>query len=456
MPSTSLLETKIEAPRLRPNLVARPHLTAHLHEGLRAGLRLTLVSAPAGFGKTTLLAEWLGAGPDTNAIARPVAWLTLDAGDDDPARFLRYVTAAVAQADASLAARLPQPRADLDPQAQTIALINVLATAGSGLVLALDDYHTIGDLGVHDLVALLLEQGPANLHVAIGTREDPPLPLARLRARGQMIEIREASLRFAWSEAEAFLNRTMALNLSGEEAAALAARTEGWITGLQLAGVALRQQGNASRFVEAFAGDDRYIVDYLMTEVLERVPEPLREFLRRTSVLERLCAPLCNALTGGDEAQSMLEHLENANLFLIPLDSRREWYRYHSLFAEVLRLTLTDAERAELHQAAATWYAAHELGSFSAHHARLAERLAAGQGAVAPIRVAQPLVEPLSERELEVLQLIAAGYSNAEIARQLYIALGTVKRHINNIYGKLDVRSRTQAVAKARDLGLVG
>jgi ATP/maltotriose-dependent transcriptional regulator MalT len=248
----------------------------------------------------------------------------------------------------------------------------------------------------------------------------------------------------------------MKLALTGEAAAALTTRTEGWITGLQLAGLALRQQGAASRFVEAFAGDDRYIVDYMMAEVLERAPEALRDFLRQTSILERLSAPLCAALTGRDDAQATLEHLESANLFLIPLDNRREWYRYHSLFAEVLRLTLSEQEQIALHQAAAEWYAAHDLAPYAARHAQVAAELSRSSGAGAPLTIPQPLIEPLSERELEVLQLIAAGYSNAEIARQLYIALGTVKRHINNIYGKLEVRSRTQAIARGRDLGLVG
>jgi LuxR family maltose regulon positive regulatory protein len=284
-----------------------------------------------------------------------------------------------------------------------------------------------------------------------------------MRARDQVIEIRERALRFIPEEAAAFLNQTMSLGLSSESIASLTSRTEGWITGLQLAGLALRQltgglrlQSAADEFVAAFAGDDRYIVDYLMAEVLDREPEPIRSFLRQTSILDRLSAPLCDALTGRDDSQAILEHLEGANLFLVPLDNRREWYRYHVLFAEVLRLTLTAQERIELHKKAARWFAAHGSDEFAMHHTRLAAEMSDTSSATGRrATVAQPLVEPLSERELEVLRLIAEGFSNAEIAERLVIAHGTVKRHINNIYGKLGVQSRTQAVAKAREIGLL-
>jgi LuxR family maltose regulon positive regulatory protein len=297
----------------------------------------------------------------------------------------------------------------------------------------------------------------------IGTREDPPLPLARLRARDQVTEIREASLRFTTEEAAMFLNQTMRLSLPAAASAALATRTEGWITGLQLAGLALRQRVGApadgraaAEFVAAFAGDDRFIVDYLMAEVLDRAPAPVRDFLRRTAILDRLTAPLCAALTGRDDSQALLEQIEAANLFVIPLDNRREWYRYHVLFAEALRLTLPAAERGELHRQAARWFQAHGWGELALRHIRQAEG-AAGAAETAPRRApgGEVLIEPLSEREIEVLRLIAAGRSNAEIGEQLYIAVGTVKRHINNIYGKLGVESRTQAIARARELGVL-
>jgi len=448
MPQDALLATKLDIPAARPNLVARARLLAQLDEGLRLGRRLTLVSAPPGFGKTTLIREWDG------AAGRSVAWLSLDAGDNDPARFVRYLVAALARVDERLAQTLPQPEVGLSPQETLVAVINALDESGLDLLLALDDYHVISDFAVHDLAAFLLENRPANLHVVIGAREDPPLPLARLRARDQVTEIRERALRFTPAEAAVFFNQTMNLGLSAEAIAALAARTEGWVTGLQLAGLALRQQGAADEFVAAFAGDDRYIVDYLVAEVLDRAPDAVRDFLRRTAILDRLSAPLCDALTGRDDSQAMLEYLDSANLFLVPLDNRREWYRYHILFADVLRLQLIEGERAELHQKAGAWFEEHGLSEFAQYHTR---QIAALRPVAPPParRRAEALAEPLSEREIEVLGLIAAGCSNAEIAARLYITIGTVKTHINNIYGKLEVESRTQAVAKARGIGLI-
>jgi len=454
----TLLSTKLHIPEARANLVLRSRLVAQLEEGLRLGRRLTLVSAPPGFGKTTLIREWVG------ATKWRVAWLSVDEGDNDAARFLRYVIAALAQAAErdrvvpnAVGQALLQSSPSASPQELLTALINDLAGTGADLLLVLDDYHLISEFAAHDVIAFLLANQPPGLHVVIGTREDPPLPLARMRARDQVTEIRERALRFTSEEAATFFSQTMSLGLSSGSLASLTARTEGWITGLQLAGLALRQlAGTADEFVAAFAGDDRYIVDYLMAEVLDREPEPIRSFLRQTSILERLSAPVCDALTGRDDSQAILEQLESANLFLVPLDNRREWYRYHVLFAEVLRLTLTAPERLALHKKAAAWFAAHGSDELATRHTRLAAQASATLGATARrATTAQPLVEPLSERELEVLRLIADGFSNAEIAGRLIIAQGTVKRHINNIYGKLEVQSRTQAVARARELGLV-
>jgi LuxR family transcriptional regulator, maltose regulon positive regulatory protein len=442
-----LLLTKLQIPAARPGLVRRSRLLARLDEGLRLGRRLTLVCAPPGFGKTTLLRDW------ADACRRRVVWLSVDEGDNDPATFVRYLLAGLGQVDERVAARCLGLQGT--PQAQLVALINALAAAAGEVLLVLDDYHLLRAFVVHDLVAFLLANPPAGLHVAIGTREDPPLPLARLRARDQLSEVREGGLRFTTDEAGAFLSQTMGLQLSGGAVASLSVRTEGWVTGLQLAGVALRQQSSAEEFVAAFAGDDRYVVDYLVAEVLEREAEPVRTFLHQTAILGRLCAALCDAVTGREDGAQVLEHLEAANLFLVPLDNRREWYRYHVLFAEVLRLALGGEEQIELHRRAAAWYEAHGLGELAMSHTRqVAELLSAGSAS--RLRADnQPLVEPLSERELEVLRLIAAGYSNGEIAGKLYIAGGTVKRHINNIFGKLGVTTRTQAVATARAIGLV-
>ncbi len=445
-----LLSTRLRIPPLRPDAVARPFLAARLEEGLRRGHRLTLLSAPAGFGKTTLVREWI------DLTERQVAWLSADEGDNDAARFLRYLMASLGRAEEHLG-RVPQPSSPSPPpQELVVSLINELASADRALLLVLDDYHLIRDFSVHDLVAFVLENQPPNLHVAIATREDPPLPLARMRARAQVTEIRERALRFTVEEAAVFLNQTMNLGLSPGSVAALTSRTEGWITGLQLAGLALRQASDVDEFVAAFAGDDRYIVDYLLAEVLERQPEAVRHFLRQTSILDRLCASLCDDLTGRDDSQAMLEQLEAANLFLVSLDHRREWYRYHVLFSEALRMGLTVQEQIALHEKAASWFQAHEMDRLAAHHARLVAEMSRTPAPTRRQAVAnQSLVEPLSAREIEVLDLIVSGLSNREIADQLVIAPGTVKRHINNLYGKLGVRSRTQAVARSRELGLL-
>ncbi len=450
----ALLSTKLRIPDARPGQVARPRLVAQLAEGLRLGRRLTLVSAPPGFGKTTLIREW------AMATERHPAWLALDEGDNDPARFVRYLAAALGQANAVT----PDASPISNIQDQLVALINALAAAGAQTLLILDDYQEIHNFAVHDLVAFLLAHQPANLHLVIGTREDPPLPLPRLRARDQVTEIRARALRFTTEEAAGFLNHTLRLNLAAAAVETLTARTEGWITALQLAGLALATPAEggpeaADTFVSAFAGDDRFIVDYLVTEVLARQPEALRDFLRQTAILERFCAPLCETITGREDAQALLEHLEATNLFLTPLDNRREWYRYHVLFAEALRLTLPPQQQVELHRLAAGWCDANGHTDLAVRHARRAAELvaiaASARHSTHTPAADQPLIEPLSEREIEVLQLIAAGLSNQEIADRLVIAPGTAKRHINNIYGKLQVASRTQAVAVARDLRIL-
>lgn len=445
----TLLSSKLSIPAARPNLVPRPRLVAQLSEGLRLGHRLTLASAPPGFGKTTLIREWVG------ELERPVAWLSLDEADNDGTQFQSYVVVALNRADDRLALSPRDATATSSPLELLVTLINRLTDVGTDLVLVFDDYHAIVDFAVHDLVTFLLENQPPSLHVVIATREDPPLPLARLRARDQVTEIRERALRFTPEEASAFLNQTMKLGLAPEPIASLTARTEGWVTGLQLAALAIGQQSSVAEFAAAFAGDDRYIVDYLMSEVLDRTPDSLRGFLRQTSILDRLSAPLCAALTGCPDSQALLEHLDAANLFVIPLDNRREWYRYHVLFADALRLTLSKQERIGLHRKAAGWFEASGFGELAHLHTRLAAELSAITSAPGGIGAGLRLIEPLSEREIEVLHLIAEGHSNAEVARKLVIAIGTVKRHLNNTYGKLGVQSRTQALARAREVGLL-
>jgi LuxR family maltose regulon positive regulatory protein len=339
-----LLTTKLYVPPVRPELVARSRLVQRLQAGLRSH-RLTLISAPAGFGKTTLVTEWL------QGLDCPVAWLSLDEGDNDPVRFFTYLVAALQGMEGSVGSTVQSLVQAAEPpplESLVTALINDVAARPTPFVLVLDDYHLIGGLAVHEAVGFMLEHQPPQRHLVIATREDPPLPLPRLRARGQMTELRASDLRFTAAEAAAFLRQTMGLNLTPGEVAALGAKTEGWIAGLQLAALALQTslsspgQADCAAFVRRFAGDDRHVMDYLVDEVLARQSRAVQRFLLRTSIQERLTGPLCDAVVGEDKSasQGMLERLEWANLFVIPLDNRREWYRYHHLFADLLRYRL--------------------------------------------------------------------------------------------------------------------
>ena len=359
MPLTtdSLVYTKLRSSQARPNLVARPRLTARLER--EDGPRLTLMSAPAGFGKTTLLNEWT----KSRAFAgRSVAWVSLDEADNDPARFLTYLVAALRTIEDGIGEGvLSSLRAPGLPPigALTGALLNELADLPVELVIVLDDYHHIDSDQVHGIVSFLLERLPSNVHLVIASRIDPPLPLARLRARGQLTEINAAELSFAQEEAVTFLKDTMGLDLSAEDVAALEERTEGWIAGLQLAALSMRNRKDVSGFIRAFSGSHRDVLDFLSDEVLEQQSERVRSFLLETSILERLAEELCNAVTDRDDGQEMLETLERANLFVVALDDNRRWYRYHHLFADFLRGRLKQErpERVkELHLRAASWY----------------------------------------------------------------------------------------------------
>jgi ATP/maltotriose-dependent transcriptional regulator MalT len=367
----ALLATKLHLPQPRPGLLARARLLQRLDRGMAR--ELTLVCAPAGFGKTSLLGDW------GRHARRTVAWLSLDAGDDDPVRFWRYVAAALDGAGTAVGERLgpllrgPQP-ASLE--AVVTALVNQLAAGSEETALVLDDYHLIQAPAVHDSLALLLERLPPQLRLVVASRADPPLPLARLRARGQLAELRAADLRFTEEEAAALLHQTAGLDLPTGSVAALAARTEGWPAGLQLAGLSLQGHPDPAGFVAAFSGSHRYVLDYLTEEVLDRQAEPLRGFLLETSVLERLSGPLCDAVTGRSDSQALLEQAERANLFLVPLDGQRRRWRFHHLFADLLRARLqqTHPERVpQLHRAAAAWCEAHGLVDDAVRHALAAD-----------------------------------------------------------------------------------
>src|SRR6266516_5464872 len=369
--STPILATKLYIPRLRPNVVPRPRLIERLNEGLHR--KLTLIAAPAGFGKTTLVSAWV-AGCD-----RQVAWLSLDAGENDPRLFLTYLVAALQTIAPTIGEgalgvlQSPQP-----PPSESIltALLNEITTLPAHFVLVLDDYHLIDAKPVDMALTYLVEHLPPHMHLIIATREDPQVPLARLRARSHLTELRAADLRFAASEAAAFLSQVMGLSLSAADIAALEDHTEGWIAGLQLAALSLQGHQDVAGFIQAFAGDDRYIVDYLVEEVLQRQPAPVRSFLLQTAILDRLSGPLCDAVTGQEEGNERLEALERGNFFVVPLDDKRHWYRYHHLFADVLSAHLL-AEQPDqlstLHRRASEWYEQHGSAADAIRHALAAE-----------------------------------------------------------------------------------
>jgi LuxR family maltose regulon positive regulatory protein len=362
-----LLATKLAIPPPSPTLVSRPRLTARLEA---AGCRLVLVVAPAGSGKTSLVSQWCREhAPDT------VAWLSLDAHDNDPNRFLQALCAALERVAPDAVRPVTALFESLElpsPVDALTLLLNGLAAREQPVTLVLDDTHTIEAPAVHQLMASLLEHRPPALCLILASRVDPPLPLARLRARGELVELRVRDLRFTCEEASCFLNERMGLDLTPEAVRRLTKRAEGWIAGLQLAALSLQGHPEPEQFVETFSGSHRFVVDYLVEEVLARQPEEVRTFLRQTSILEQMCGPLCEAVTGLPGGQAMLERLEAANLFLIPLDEERRWYRYHHLFAEVLRVRpvpLSAEEVAALHERAAAWYEAEGMVAEAIGHA---------------------------------------------------------------------------------------
>lgn len=389
-----IVSTKLNVPPVRARSVLRPRLMERMHAG--ADRKLTLVSASAGFGKTTLVSAWLA------DCERPAAWLSLDDKDNEPTRFLSYLVAALQ----SIAPRLGEGVLGVlslpqTPPAEAIltSVLRDIAELPLSFALVLDDYHVVKDETIHQAIAFLLERLPRNMRLVIATREDPPLPLARLRVRNDLTEIRGDDLRFTLAEAAAFLNDVMGLRLAAGEIEALESRTEGWIAGLQLAALSMHGQDDASAFIASFAGSDRYIIDYLVEEVFLRQPEEIQQFLLSTSILERMCGPLCDALLpqAALSGQEALEQLERANLFVVPLDRERRWYRYHHLFGELLRerrqrtsgsspANREDAGTAALHARASQWYEEHGLELEALRHAAAARdveraaRLVEGRG----------------------------------------------------------------------------
>lgn len=371
-----ILATKLYIPPSQPNVVRRARLIERLNEGMHR--KLTLISAAAGFGKTTLVSDWVA------GCERPAAWLSLDEGDSDRTRFLAHFVAALQTIEATIGAGLlsvlqaPQP-----PSTESIltSLLNEISTIPGKFILVLDDYHVVEARQVDGALAFLLEHLPPQMHLVIATREDPHLPLARLRSRGQLTELRATDLRFSSFEAAEFLNQAMGLRLSEEDIAALETRTEGWIAGLQLAAISMRGHDDASSFIKSFTGSHRFVLDYLMEEVLQQQSASVQAFLLNTSILDRMCGSLCDAVLFDRSAsgQETLEYLERANLFIVPLDNERGWFRYHHLFGELLRQRLrqtftrfTGDEAtgvAELHMRASAWFEEHGLEIEAFHHA---------------------------------------------------------------------------------------
>jgi LuxR family maltose regulon positive regulatory protein len=370
--STPILATKLYIPPPRSKIVLRPRLIERLNEGLSSGCKLTVVSAPAGYGKTTLLSAWATTG------VCPVAWLSLDENDNVPARFLAYLVSALQAIEPNMGAEIltlfhaPQPTKieDLLP-----ILLNQLDDISGPYALVLDDFHLITSAEVHRVLVFILDHQPPAMHLIISTRVDPILPTAQLRARGQLTELRQADLRFTEEEAATFLRRGMNVDIAASDVAILMDRTEGWITGLQLAALSMRNREDVSRFVADFGDSHEYIVDYFASEILDRQPDSMKTFLLKTSILEELCGSLCDTLTNQADGQQTLEQLREANLFIFPLDNERCWYRYHQLFGGLLHKQLLQEMPGivlELHRRASRWYEEHQLVDQAFEHAHSA------------------------------------------------------------------------------------
>jgi LuxR family maltose regulon positive regulatory protein len=461
--TSPLLQTKLYIPRPRPRRVPRRRLIDRLNQATTG--KVTLVSAPAGFGKTTLLAEWLAT---AEASTFRAAWVALDPSDNEPTQFWAYVIAALQTVHAEVGTRAlsllhsPQP---LSVETLLRTLLNEITTISDHFVLVLDDYHLIDAEPVHQGIAFLLDHLPPQLHLVIAGRADPPLPVSRLRGRGELAELRAADLRFTADEAAAFLNGVMGLQLAAQELAALGARTEGWIAGLQLAALSMQGRDDVAGFVSAFTGDDRYIVDYLVEEVLQRQPERVRRFLLHTSILQGLTGPLCDAVTGQGGGKAMLETLERGNLFVVPLDDTRRWYRYHQLFADVLQARSMEEQRDRLpvlHGRASEWYAQNGQPADAIHHALAAADFERAAGLVE--RVARATIRRnQSARLLEWLKAVPDDLVRARPVLNTYYAfallgigeleaggarLSDAERWLN---GAVDTRDRAKMLVEDDD-----
>jgi LuxR family maltose regulon positive regulatory protein len=494
-----LLATKLAIPATsHKRVVPRPRLNSKLDAGMY--VPFTLITAPAGFGKTTLIGTWI---QQREAMA---AWVTLESNDDELVRFWRYVIASLDKLHPVIGEQVQAWLQELRPpnsEEMLTVLINALVALPHDMLLVLDNYHVITAPSIQHSLAFLLEHMPAHFHLIIATRVDPPLPLARFRVRGELVELRAAELRFTGDEATAFLLQSTGIPLAVEDITELNRSTEGWAAGLQLAALSLQGRDDPagiSNLIKTFTGTNRHVLNYLTEEVLVRLPKDVQAFLLSTSILEQLNASLCDMVTQQSNGQAMLEWLDRADLFLIALDEQQYWYRYYHLFTDLLRHHLQQKQPARvplLHSRASTWYEQHNMlvdaiaHAFAARDveraANLIERCALSPrerdddslmsswlanlpetiiavrafGEVPPPiwtvlqNEEDVLIEKLSEREQEVLNLIARGLSNHEIAQKLVVTVSTIKTHLNNIYAKLHVHTRLQAVTKAYDVGVL-
>ncbi len=452
-----LIHTKLRLPCTRPELVARPRLQEQVSRGLRGPL--TLITAPAGFGKTTLLASCI------DQCGMPVAWLSLDKDDNQIDRFLNYLVAALQKANPTIGNGAAQLLAASQPalaERVLTSLINDLDTTSGEMALVLDDYQFINSQDVHTEIAFLLEHFPKTFHLVIATRSDPPISLARWRARGQILELRAADLNFTELEAAQFLNDIMGLRLDTGSVAALEERTEGWITGLQMAALSLRDREDVKGFIKGFSGTNRYILDYLLEEVLASQPPEIQHFLLFTSILERLTAPLCDVITdirelgeasrdllllASPNSQSILEYLERANLFLAPLDDERIWYRYHHLFADLLRAQLQRSlgaqDIAQLHIRTAEWHAQNGSTLEAIHHASLA----ADDERVERF-IEQNYMELMSRGEQAGMRFWSGKLNKGLVSRRPWLCIYEALSH--SWFGELDEADRLLAEAEKR------
>ena len=453
--SMPILATKLNSPLLQPKVISRHRLIDRLNAGLHR--KLTLISAPAGFGKTTLVSGWIA------NCGRSVAWLSLDKRDNDLNHFLAYLVAALQTIRTNFGEgvlEVLQGPPPVQTELLLTALLNEITNLSNPFVFVLDDYHVIDSQSVNEALEFLLDHLPPQIHLVISTREDPILPLARLRARGQFTEIRASDLRFTITETAKFLKQGMSLSLLEEEIAALERRTEGWIAGLQMAALSLQKGADRATLIQAFTGNHRYVFDYLVEEVLQRQPEHVRNFLLQTSILNSLSGPLCDAITEQKDSQRMLVSFERGNLFIVPLDDERQWYRYHQLFADVLQARLMEEKPnqvPDLHRQASQWYEQNTLPSDAIHHAFAADDF---ERAASLVQWAWPLmrqsyhettllgwVRALPDELLRARPVLNVYYANALLSSEpdrAEVHLRDAERWVDTI---TDTRERSEAQA---------